>query len=354
MAVVTVLAFMSACGGGRVIEVDTADESGRRVELSPQEKLLAEAYVPGGKDLTEHDISQMLSRVRPVTIIPTVVLPVDPRRGRAPSDEELARLRIIERGKELACIDMRLRREGKLVPEGRLNIVGEIERAERSAVHIRNINGDLLTVDFVLTPGIDVSHLDGAGRVAGVFNRIHTPVGHLQGLVLSDTDGLLFAVETRLFERGLSDRDLDGFIVFQDADDIGEPVYDTPCSKLYYPLVAIFSGLNEPLIVENGQERIVRKGRKAYLITIVRSQHVEEVPCEVSFEEAPWQLEYVIRRIDDPAEAKKIEAAWKLEEPDVALLRFDPQEEPVAGDTPPDPKLKGDAPPRNRQTRQRQ
>jgi hypothetical protein len=73
-------------------------------------------------------------------------------------------------------------------------------------------------------------------------------------------------------------------------------------------------GTPGPVVIPPGRQRIVRVGSIAYLVTIVRSEHTEAVPCGIASEKAPWVLEYLVRRLDDPQEIQSLERALVVDE----------------------------------------
>jgi hypothetical protein len=93
--------------------------------------------------------------------------------------------------------------------------------------------------------------------------------------------------------------------------------------------VAVSVGAPGPVVVPHGRQRIVRVGATAYLVTIVRSEHTEAVPCGIASEKAPWVLEYLLRRLDDPQEIRILENALNVNEaPNARDVMDDPQRGP--------------------------
>ena len=69
----------------------------------------------------------------------------------------------------------------------------------------------------------------------------------------------------------------------------------------------------------------MRVGATAYLVTILRSEHTEAVPCGIASEKPPWVLEYLLRRLDDPQEIQILENALSVNEtPDAQDVKDDP------------------------------
>lgn len=338
--------FLASCGGKAAVREEPArDEYGRKVRLTPEEKAMLRAFVPGGEKLTEKDIEEKLRQVRPVATSPKLIPPKSPTMAEIPSEEKLIKLHQERYGNELSHIRLKPLQDGKVFQEGRYEFEGKLEKVERSALHIRNAaNNALITLDFSFTAGVDLSTIKPKDRVRGAFSWRPTEVGEVIGVVLKDSFGLLFATETRMFQRGLRDEDLEGITLRQKREDLGEPTYITRCAKVYFPDVVILAGRDKPIIVKHGQKVLLQYGRAAYLIRIVKSQHVEEVPCDISFEEAPWQLEYIIKRLDDPKEIREFEASF--DKPMGSQFKPDAPGRRPDGDNPPNPKLKGDAPPK--------
>jgi hypothetical protein len=110
------------------------------------------------------------------------------------------------------------------------------------------------------------------------------------------------------------DVDLAPFSLRQERYDLGEPARTSECYRVYFLDVAVSVGTSRAIVIPHGGQRIVRVGSTAYLITIVRSEHSEAVPCGIDSEKAPWVLEYLVRRLDDPQEIRSLERALGVDE----------------------------------------
>jgi hypothetical protein len=124
----------------------------------------------------------------------------------------------------------------------------------------------------------------------------------------------LLATESRRPGRILKDADVSPFSFRQTRDDLGKPTLASACHRVYFPDVAVSVGAPRPVVVPHGRQRIVRVGATAYLVAIIRSEHTEALPCGIASETAPWVLEYLIRRLDDPQEILVLQNALNVDE----------------------------------------
>ena len=189
--------------------------------------------------------------------------------------------------------------------------------------------GTSVTLDFSWTPGLNLSAVTPRGPLSGAWGVTRTLSGDVEGVALRDAGGLLLATESRRSGRILKDADLAPFSFRQKRDDPGEPARTSECHRVYFPDVAVSVGAPGPVVVPHGRQRIVRVGATAYLVTIVRSEHTEAVPCGIASEKAPWVLEYLLRRLDDPQEIRILENALNVNEaPNAQDVMDDPQRGP--------------------------
>jgi hypothetical protein len=213
---------------------------------------------------------------------------------------------------------------------GRHEFQGDLVRVEPQILTLRERGaGRPVTLDFSWTPGLKLSAVAQRGSLTGAWGATRTLGGDVHGVALRDAGGLLLATESRRPGRILKDADLSPFSFRQKRDDLGAPARTSDCYRVYFPDVAISAGAQRPVVVPHGRQQMVRVGSTAYLVTILRSEHIEAVPCGIASEKAPWVLEYVLRRLDDPQEIRSLEDALNVSEtPNAQDVKDDPKPRP--------------------------
>jgi hypothetical protein len=280
--------------------------------------------VPGGASLTVKGIEEKMHQVRPSTGAPTLV---PPRTPATPPSEDAAKAHVLQsNGSELSHVRLRIRSDGTPVAPGRHESrVDLVKLAPQILILGDSGTGRSVTLDFSWTSGLKLSAVIPREPLTGAWGLTQTLAGDVQGVALRDVDGLWLATESRRSGRILKDADLGPFSFRQKRDDLGAPARITDCYRVYFPDVAVSVGTPAPVVVPHGRQRIVRVGATAYLVTILRSEHTELVPCGIASEKAPWVLEYLLRRLDDPQEIRSLENALDTNEtPNVPDVRDDP------------------------------
>jgi hypothetical protein len=261
------------------------------------------------------------------------------------SENEIKQLTLRNSGSELSRLILKPQLGDKPADAGRHEFQGRLERAEPGALILWDAKGgQSLILDFSWTSGLDLSVLPANRDVSGAWGVLPTMAGNVQGVVLKDERGLLFAAETQLSQRVLKDQDLPIFTFHQKRDELGEPVGEADCARVYFPDVAVSAGKQKTVVIPHGAKRVIRHGGAAYLVSIVRSRYNEEIPCGVALERTPWELEYVLRRLDNPMEIQQWESLGRGEKPGSQHSQDSPNPT-TKGDAPPNPKLHGDNPP---------
>jgi hypothetical protein len=281
---------------------------------TPDQMELIRKLVPGGASLTVQDIEERMRQARLSTGTPTLV---PPQRPPTHANEDAIKADVLRgSGSELSHVRLNVRSDDRPALPGRHDFQGDLVNVGPQTMILRESGtGRSVTLDFSWTPGLKLSPLTQRGPLTGAWGVMRTLAGDVAGVALRDAAGLLFATEGRRSGRILKDADLRPFSFRQNRDDPGEPARSSECYRLYFPDVTVSVGAPGPVVVvPHGRQRIVRVGPIAYLVTIVRSEHTEAVPCGTALEKAPWVLEYLVRRLDDPQEIRSLENALNAHE----------------------------------------
>ncbi len=162
---------------------------------------------------------------------------------------------------------------------------------------------------------------------------------------INDEAGLMFASEVR-HDSGMGDpTSLKYLRIDQVRGEIGDLVHSTACLQLYRPLVSVAPIGAPAMLMSQGESKLVEAGDSLYRVQIVRSEHIQSLPCGVAMELPPWRLEYVVDRVEDVEEARRMERAANAEVISEGRFRLDGIRDPRSGDVPPDPSLEQDGPP---------
>jgi hypothetical protein len=250
-------------------------------------------------------------------------------------NEEAIKADVLEHSAaELSKVSLKIRSDGQPASPGRHEFLGDLVKVEPQILTLRESGtGRSVTLDFSWTPGLRLSPLTPRGPLTGAWGVMRTLTGEVEGVALRDAGGLVLATESRRSGRILREADLAPFAIRQMRDD-RDPARTSECHRVYFLDVAVSVGTAGPVVIPPGRQRIVRVGSTAYLVTIVRSEHTEAVPCGIASEKAPWVLEYLVRRLDDPQEIRSLERALGVDEA--------PKSQGVEGD--PDAIRKDDGP----------
>jgi hypothetical protein len=282
---------------------------------TPEQMELIRKLVPGGASLTVKDIEERMRQARSSTGTPTLVLPS--QTPPAAANEDAIKADVLQNsGSELSHVSLKIRSGDRPASPGRHEFQGDLVKVDPQTVILRESGtGRSVTLDFSWTPGLKLSALTQRGPLTGAWGVMRTLAGDVEGVALRDASGLLFATESRRSGRILKDADLAPFSFRQKRDDPGEPARTGECYRVYFPDVAVSVGTPGPVVVvPHGRQGIVPVGSVSYLVTIVRSEHTETVPCGIASEKAPWVLEYLVRRLDDPREVQSLEDALNVNE----------------------------------------
>jgi hypothetical protein len=291
---------------------------------TPEQMEQIRKLVPGGAELTVEDIEKKMRRMGPSTGTPTLV---PPKTTSAPVNEDAIKAHMLESSApELSKISLKIRSDGEPASPGRHEFQGDLVKVEPRTLILRESGtGRSVTLDFSWTPGLQLSPVIPHGPMTGAWGVMQTFAGDVEGVALRDAEGLVFATESRRSDRILKDADLAPFSFRQERDDVAEAARTSECFRVYFLDVAVSVGTAGAIVIPHGRQRIVRVGLTAYLITIVRSEHTEAVPCGIDSEKAPWVLEYLVRRLDDPQEIRSLERALGVDEtPNAQDAKDDP------------------------------
>lgn len=311
LSIVTLIAIVFSCKDTRrseskrdVVSGDTV-ESKKFIEYSDKELQIARQYLPGGVTLTNDEIRRKLEEAWTHSKMSEMTGPAKIQIDSIPTEEKIKRLMLEGRGEELSFLDQRLTVDNKSVT-GAKELTGTLEKVTASSLQIKEQNTNkLITLDFSYSPGMDVSAIAQGTKVSGKFTSFETPAGTSTASMIRDQRGLLFAGEARKNEPTLTSKDLDGISIRQQKENVREPAYASKCAEVYFVAVSITGGDNkEPLIIEHGRQALLKKGKDYFLVRIIKSQYIKEIPCGDSFEEEPWQLDYVLTRVDDDERIK--------------------------------------------------
>jgi hypothetical protein len=310
---------------------------------APEQMELIRKLVPGGSSLTAKDIEEKMRQVRPSTGPPALVPPKTPP---TPVNEDAIKAQVLESsGPELSHVRLKVRSDDRPASPGRHEFQGDLVKVEPQILLLRESGtGRSVTLDFSWTPGLKLSAVTPRGPLTGAWGVARTLTGDVEGVALRDAGGLLWAMESRRSGRILKDADLAPFSFRQKRDDLGEPARTSECYRVYFPDVAISVGAPGPVVVPHGRQRIVRVGSTAYLVIVVRSEHTEAVPCGIATEKAPWVLEYIVRRLDDPQAIRSLENALNVNETPNTQGVLDDPNPARQDDGPPNPALGADDP----------
>jgi hypothetical protein len=300
--------------------------------------------IPGGASLTAGDIEDKMRRASPSARTPMLVPPKPP--PALASEPEIEADAAQSSAAEPSTMRLNIRADGGPAAPGRHAFHGELVEVGPQFMMLReNGTGRAVTLDLSSTPGLQLSPVNPDGSLTGAWGAKPALSGDVEGLALRDARGLFLAAESRRSTKVLSDADLAPFSLRQDRDDLGDPQRSSACYRIYHPEVVVSAGTHESFVIAHGQRRIVRVGSTAYLVTIVRSEHTEALPCGIALEKAPWVLEYLLRRLDDPEEIAGLEQALGVDEtPDAQEAKDDPDPS-RKDDGPPSAALQADAPP---------
>jgi hypothetical protein len=292
---------------------------------TPEQMEQIRQLVPGGASLTIREIEERMRQMSSPGGTSTILWP---KTLATPASEEAIKAQVLQRGgSELSHVRLKIRRDDMPAPPGRHEFQGDLVRAEPQLLTLRESGtGRSVTLDFSWTPGLKLPIVTPRGPLSGAWGATRTLGGDIHGFALRDAGGLLFATESRRSGRVLKDAELSPFSFRQKREDLGEPARASACSRVYFPDVAVSVGAPRPVVVPHGRQRIVRVGSTAYLVTILRSEHTEAVPCGIASEKAPWVLEYLLRRLDDPQEIRILENALNVDEtPNAQDVKDDPE-----------------------------
>ena len=291
---------------------------------TPEQIAQIRQLVPGGALLTLEEIEEKMRQVGPSAGTPTLLSPKTPA---TPASADVIKAEVLQRsGSELSHVRLKIRSDDLPAPPGHHEFQGDLVGVEPQILTLRERGtGRSVTLDFSWTPGLKLAAVSPRGPLSGAWGATRTLGGDVYGVALRDAGGLLVAIESRRSGRILKDADLSPFSFRQKRDDLGEPARASECYRVYFPDVAVSVGAPRPVVVPHGRQRIVRVGATAYLVTILRSEHTEAVPCGIASEKPPWVLEYLLRRLDDPQEIQILENALSVNEtPSAQDVKDDP------------------------------
>jgi hypothetical protein len=209
---------------------------------------------------------------------------------------------------------------GALSSEKRHVFQGQLDKLDGRMLHLRDEKANSIQLDFSLTQGLDLSRLSPRENVSGAWGKRLTPSGEIIGTALRDGRGLFFAAEVVLHERMLQKTDVLPFDVRQSKQDVGDLVRERECSRRYIPDVSVWVGNEEIVVTKHGERQTFSYKGERYMITIVKSFYLEEKPCGVSFEESPWQLEYILRRLDNESEIERLDRSFRMDDAPIEIV----------------------------------
>lgn len=298
--------------------------------------------VPGGGKLTEDQINRRMLESKPATGAPKPSLPGPTK----PLEEKQARAEALRlQGAELSRLHVRLPQDGTRAGPAARAISGSVAVIEPQRIVLRSGDGKDFTFDYSWTSGIDLSILSRPkATVVAKWGYASNPGGMVHGLALREGEQLWFASESRRVQRILNDADVRPFALRQVEQGNKEPAMATECLRIYFLDVQL-KAEKETYIIPHGHRRLISASGGTYLVEIIRSARTVGLPCGTAIEALPWELEYVIWRVDDPKVLARLRSALEKQEAPTGKYKPDAPNSKLKADGQPNPKLRGDGPP---------